>query len=85
MASIVLFSNISYFKLNLHNDYHCYYAYILNGTNILIASSINKILPCKWLLSYLLFGIDTIYPNKYSHALWHLICHHIIYETYNLI
>lgn len=80
ISSMLYISYTSCFLTNLQIERHRLFSFMANGINILIASSFNYSLCMQFLSSSIIFLYNFINKNDYSHAIWHLIVHVVLYQ-----
>ena len=61
--------------IDLNIDKHRFVAYGLNGISIMISTGQISIIHLHWIASFSLFGVGFLYPNDYTHALFHVYNH----------
>jgi len=80
ITSMLYIAYTSCFLTNLNIEKQRLFSFMGNGINILIASSFNYSIFMQFLSSSFLFLYNFINKNDYSHAIWHLVIHAIIYQ-----
>ena len=84
LSSMLYIAYTSCFLTNLSIENERLFSFIGNGVNILIATSFNHSLAYQFIGSSVLFLYNLICrKNDYTHALWHLVCHLIIFQYFN--
>jgi hypothetical protein len=81
---MIYVSYLTCFNSDLNNDKERFLAFLGNGLNVIAASSFNKALLTQVIGSGFIFLYFHICKkNDFSHAIWHLTCHAIIYQYFN--
>jgi len=68
--------------LDLESTPQRIYAYILNGIGCFLSTGTAFGLWMYWFLNFMVFNINFVFPNAYTHSLFHLIATHICYLTW---
>lgn len=58
------------------------YAYVLNGICCLLSVGTVIELWLYWFINFMVFSICYVFPNTYTHSIFHLIATHICYLTW---
>jgi len=58
------------------------YAYILNGIGCFLSTGAITELWFYWFVNFLIFSINFVFPNVYTHSIFHLIATHISWLTW---
>lgn len=60
-----------------------YFCYALNGIACLLANGPVLHLWWAWIPNFIVFTINLLYPNPWSHGVFHLISHGLIWQLWN--
>ena len=84
ICCMIYISHLTCFHTNLNYEYDRFLAFLGNGLNIILASSFNKSLLMQVIGSgYIFLYFHLCKKNDFSHAIWHLTCHAIMYQYFN--
>ena len=70
-------------QLDLRSTQQRCYAYVLNAIACFISAGTVLELWLYWSINFLIFSINFIYPNTYTHTLFHLVANHICQLTWD--
>ena len=77
---------VATYLANFSDKSECLIGTIAHALSILIGSFAQNIYAViRWLFSFIIYSLKDFYPNKYSHILWHILCHRNITKNWQYL